>query len=97
MTEEEWLPLGTDITTVLRQCQEPLLALSRAQVPAILLRQVYDRRQCRALTARFIERGLMRDPAQTAQLNNRLPVQLRVVAALGVALARSMSSAKATA
>lgn len=57
-----WQPTGPDLETVFAQHADPLGALSRAEIPAILLRQVYNPDDCGALIARFVERGLMRDP-----------------------------------
>ena len=57
-----WQPAGTDLKTVFAEHADPLAVLARAEIPAILLRQVYEPGDCNALVERFIERGLMRDP-----------------------------------
>jgi hypothetical protein len=58
-SDQDWIPAGPDLASVLAQYPDPLLALSEARIPAILLRQVYEPAQCRALIQRFIARGLM--------------------------------------
>ena len=57
-----WQPVAPDLAAVFAAHKDPLAALARAEVPAILLRQVYDPADCRGLARRFVERGLMRDP-----------------------------------
>jgi hypothetical protein len=59
-----WTPAGPDLESVLARYPEPLKALSEAQVPAMVLRRVYDPGHCQGLIGRFIERGLMRDPGK---------------------------------
>lgn len=59
---ESWAPAGPDIDAVLARYDDPLRALSEAEIPAILLRGVYRRNDCDGLIERFIERGLMRHP-----------------------------------
>src|SRR5215213_5288638 len=58
-SDQNWTPAGPDLASVFAQYPDPLLALSEARIPAILLRRVYDPAQCHALIQRFIERGLM--------------------------------------
>ena len=60
---DSWLPVGSDLQTVTARYGNPLQALSSAEIPAILLRQAYNPDHCAGLIGRFIDRGLMRDPA----------------------------------
>jgi hypothetical protein len=64
---QSWTPAGPDIESVLAQYPDPLLALSEARIPAIILRRVYDPAQCVGLIRRFIDRGLMPDPDEHAR------------------------------
>ena len=59
---DPWDPAGPDMNAVLARYEDPLQALAKAEVPAILLRQVYRRRHCDGLIERFIERDLMPHP-----------------------------------
>ncbi len=59
---DNWDPVGPDMESVFSAFEDPLLALSEAETPAIMLRQVYEADQCVGLVDRFIERDLMRDP-----------------------------------
>ena len=58
----EWLPAGPNVEAVRSQYADPLLALSQAEMPAIVLRQAYDPAHCQALMQRFVNWGLIRDP-----------------------------------
>ncbi len=49
-----WQPVGPD------ECADPLRALARAEIPAILLPQVCTPADCQRLMERFAERGLLR-------------------------------------
>ena len=51
-----WRPVGPD------ECADPLRALARAEIPAILLPQVCTPTDCQRLMERFDERGLLRAP-----------------------------------
>ena len=51
-----WRPVGPD------ECADPLRALARADIPAILLPQVCMPTDCQRLMERFAERGLLRAP-----------------------------------
>ena len=61
-SDSVWRMAGPDQESVSIAYADPLAALARAEMPAIVLRQVYDSDHCRALVRRFVERGLMRDP-----------------------------------
>lgn len=61
-----WEPLGPTLDAILAASPDPLRALSEARIPAILLRKAYDPALLPGLIRRFIERGLMRDPADPA-------------------------------
>ena len=60
----KWPPAEPDIAAVTAAFPDPLLALSRAEIPAIVLRQLFPVPDCDGLIDRFIQRGLMRDPRQ---------------------------------
>lgn len=57
-----WLPAEPDLPSVLAGHSDPLRTLASAEIPAIVLRQVYDPGQCASLIRRFLRWGLMRDP-----------------------------------
>lgn len=57
-----WLPAEPDLPSVLAHYPNPVHALANAEIPAIVLRQVYDPAQCAGLIRRFMRWGLMRDP-----------------------------------
>lgn len=55
----DWLPAGPDLPTILSQYPQPLHTLSKAEVPAIMLRGAYQQSQCAGLIDRFTQRELM--------------------------------------
>lgn len=57
-----WRPSGPDIAAVFAAHRDPLRALARADIPAILLPQVCAPGDCQRLMERFAERGLLRGP-----------------------------------
>jgi hypothetical protein len=57
-----WLPAEPDLPTVLACYPDPVAALAAAEIPAIVLRQVYDPAMGAGLIQRFLRWGLMRDP-----------------------------------
>ena len=61
-SQVSWRPIGPDVEEVSAQYADPLAALARAEIPAILLREAYDSANCRFLIERLVGRGLMRDP-----------------------------------
>jgi hypothetical protein len=61
-SQAPWLPAMPDIASVLAQHPDPLLALAKGEIPAIVLQQVYAPTQCAGLIRRFQRWGLMRDP-----------------------------------
>jgi hypothetical protein len=54
-----WLPFEGSIDEILSQYPQPLLALARGEIPAIIVRRAYDPEHCAGLMARFFERGLL--------------------------------------
>ena len=58
LDEKDWSPVEPDLQSVLAHCADPLGALARAEIPAIVLRGAYEPGHCSALIQRFIERGL---------------------------------------
>lgn len=52
-----WKPFEADIDQILRQYPRPLEALAQRRIPALVLRQAYNRDHCAGLMQRFAERG----------------------------------------
>lgn len=75
-TQTEWNPIGPDVQSVLAQVPDPLFALARAEIPAIVLRQAYDPGQCQALMRRFVQWGLIRDPLDKASVDKRTRIDI---------------------
>ena len=61
-----WTPVEPDLKSIFARYPDPLLALSEAQTPAIILRRACDPSQCGGLIRRFVDRGLMPDPEDPA-------------------------------
>ena len=60
--KKTWAPIeGTpqEITAVV---EDPLRAISKAEIPAIVMRKIYNPDQCRGLIERFLAWGLIREP-----------------------------------
>lgn len=76
-----WEPLGPNLEAILSAEEDPLLALSEARIPAIIYRRAYQPAQCQDLIQRFIERGLMRDPAEKA--TDDAPARIDIGTSLG--------------
>ena len=57
-----WTPCEASIPEILEQHPEPLMALARGEIPALVLRQHYNSAHCNALMQRFYQRGLLYDP-----------------------------------
>ena len=75
-TQTQWNPVGPDVQSVLAQVSDPLSALARAEVPAIVLRQAYDPSQCQALMRRFMQWGLIRDPLDKSSADKRARIDI---------------------
>ena len=58
-----WNVVEPDVEAALRACPKPLEALADLSVAAFVLRRVFDSDECTRLIERFIDRGLMYDPA----------------------------------
>ena len=71
-----WTPAAPDMDSVRAQYEDPLRALSEAEIPAIILRRAYDPSHCSSLIERFIEKGLMRDPAAAAPQDARTRIDI---------------------
>ena len=63
-TVQEWAPFEGDTAAIRQRFAQPLAALAQGQVPALVLRQAFDRRHCAALMERFSRRGHLYDPRQ---------------------------------
>lgn len=57
-----WLPAEPDLANVHSHYADPLRALANAEIPAIILRDVYAREACAGLLQRFQGWGLIREP-----------------------------------
>ena len=79
LTAAETSPLGTwpsleaDAHAILAACPQPLQALARAEVPALIVRGALAPAACGALVARLIAEGQLPDPEQpiSAQLREQ--------------------------
>lgn len=72
---QSWTPAEPNLQAVRHAFPDPLRALAHAEMPAIVLRQIYDPAQCPRLLQRFTDWGLMRDPkATTADQRNRIDI-----------------------
>jgi hypothetical protein len=71
-----WLPAEPDLTTVRAHYADPLRALANAEMPAIVLRQVYDPAQCSGLLQRFQRWGLIRDPIAINNADGRKRIDI---------------------
>ena len=70
-----WTPAKPDLQTILASYADPLRALAKAEMPAIVLRQAYNPDQCPQLLQRFMDWGLMRDPqVTTADKRTRIDI-----------------------
>ncbi|NKB66569.1 MAG: hypothetical protein GKR89_05875 [Candidatus Latescibacteria bacterium] len=71
-----WKPAEPDIAAV-RSCHaDPLGALARADIPAILLRRAYPADHCRGLVQRFLADGLMHDPSVPLEPGQRTRIDI---------------------
>lgn len=73
---DSWLPVDSDPETVSTRYGNPLRALAAAEFPAILLRQAYSPDHCAGLIRRFIDKDLMRDPADAASGDTRTRIDI---------------------
>ena len=73
---QTWSPAEPDMDTVLNTYADPLLALSKAEIPAIVLRQAYDPTHCGQLLQRFTDWGVMRDPANRTSDDKRTRIDI---------------------
>ena len=69
MNASPWLPVETDIKSVLEQYAFPLKALADGTVPALIFRKAFNPAHCAGLIDRFYERGLLYDPRQNGVSN----------------------------
>ncbi len=69
MSTAPWLPVETDIKSVLEQYAFPLKALADGIVPALIFRKAFNFAHCAGLVNRFYERGLLYDPRQNGEIN----------------------------
>lgn len=75
-TQTTWLPAEPDLQAVRARYADPLRALAAGEIPAIVLRNVYDRAECAGLLQRFLRWGLMRDPADANSLDKRKRIDI---------------------
>jgi len=76
MTSSSWLPIEPDLPTVLAHYPDPLLALSKADMPAVILRGAYNANHGEQLIDRFLAQGLMRDPHNTESEDKRTRIDI---------------------
>ena len=72
--DPSWRPAGPDVRSVLAADPDPLRTLAGAGIPAIILRGAYPAADCAGLIRRFIDRGLMPDPAAAPQQRQRIDI-----------------------
>lgn len=72
-----WPPLDERrVADVLAAHPDPLRRLADAEVPAVIVRGAYPAADCAGLVRRFVERGLMRDPAAPAGDDGRTRIDI---------------------
>lgn len=71
-----WHPAEPDLSTVRAHYADPLRALAQGEIPAIVLRNVYDATECAGLLKRFLQWGLMRDPLDVNSLDKRKRIDI---------------------
>lgn len=72
----EWTAAAPDLDEVLAAYIDPLLSLSKADIPAIILREAYDPAQCGQLLQRFMDWGLIRSTADTNSADKRTRIDI---------------------
>ncbi len=72
----DWLPAEPDLETVCQTYNDPIYALSQAEIPAIILRDAYSPTQCQGLIERFTNMGLMRDEADVSSADKRTRIDI---------------------
>ena len=68
-TIERWKPFEGNTAEICHKFAQPLLALARGEVPALVLRGAFNPEHCSALVDRFYERGLLYNPHKTDRLH----------------------------
>ncbi len=76
MSNHTWTPAEPNLDTVLDSHADPLRALARAEIPAIVLRQSYNAADCARLLQRFEDWGLMRKPTDSASADKRARIDI---------------------
>ncbi len=56
-----WKPTEPDFDAAFARTDDPMLAMCKGEIPAVVLRGAYDADQCTPLLRRFTDMGLMRD------------------------------------
>ena len=74
-TLTNWQPAEPNLQTILNNFSDPLRALSQAEVPAIIFRQIYNPDQFPDLIDRLTNMGLMR-PSNENQLDQRTRIDI---------------------
>jgi len=65
-TRSPWQISEPDAATILQRYPDPLRALARAEVPALVFRQAFAPTACQALMRRLVREELLYDPGQPA-------------------------------
>ena len=60
-----WTPVEDSVGDILSRHPLPLMALARGEIPAFVLRRIYNPAHCAGLIDRFYQRGLLYDPHET--------------------------------
>ena len=71
-----WTPAEPDLESVLKRHPDPLRALAKAEIPAIVLRQSYEPQHCSRLLQRFMDWGLTRDPSVPNHADQRTRIDI---------------------
>ena len=74
--QTNWLPAEPDLETVCKTYNDPIYALSQAEMPAIILRNAYAPEQCHGLIERFTNMGLMRNEADINSADKRTRIDI---------------------
>lgn len=75
-TRHPWQAAEPTLDAILTQYNDPLLALSKAEMPAIIIRKAYNVKHGYGLIQRFLDRDLMRDPNDTDTEDKRTRIDV---------------------
>lgn len=75
-TNSEWKPAEPDLATICNTYKDPIYTLSKAEIPAIILRNAFSPEQCQGLIDRFTYMGLMRDENELNSADKRTRIDI---------------------